>query len=141
MIVKNEKQDCLDALQQQLEQLHNCLELVRAKTGLLMRNDLEGLEASLVREAEMMERLNEIQRSAAQTTVGDGLSAESISLREAISAVAKEIQFTNQTNARLIQNGQQFCEVLYGTLCPPETYSPSLSVRLRPMEATFQAQF
>jgi len=143
MTMKKEKQDCLDALQEKLDLLKSCLELVQAKTGLLMRHDLTGLEALLVREAEMMEQLNEAQWQPGEAEIrhGEGLSAEWISLKAEISAVAKEIQLTNHTNARLIQNGQQFCEVLYGAVCPPQTYSPSLSVVSRPVEATFQAQY
>jgi len=42
---------------------------------------------------------------------------------------------------RLIENGRQFCEVLYAAIYPPQTYSPSLSLTSRPVESTFQAQY
>lgn len=143
MMMNEEKPDSLAALQHKLDFLKTCLKLVHAKTGLLMRHDLAGLESSLVREAEMMERMNQAQWQPGKAEIqpGEGLSAEWISLKAEISAVAREIQHTNYTNARLIQNGQQFCEVLYGAICPPQTYSPSLSVVSRPVEATFQAQY
>lgn len=143
MMMNEEKPDSLAALQHKLDFLKTCLKLVHAKTGLLMRHDLAGLESSLVREAEMMEQMNQAQWQPGKAAIqrGEGLSAEWISLKAEISAVAREIQHTNHTNARLIQNGQQFCEVLYGAICPPQTYSLSLSVVSRPVEATFQAQY
>jgi len=143
MMMKKEKQDCHRAMQHKLDLLKSCLKLVQAKTGLLMRHDLAGLEAILVREAEMLEWLNgaQLQPEELETQRGVGLSAEWISLKAEIGVVAREIQLTNQTNARLIQNGQQFCQVLYCAICPPQTYSPSLSVMSRPVEATFQAQY
>jgi len=143
MIMNEEKQDSLTALQHKLDLLKDCLKLAQAKAGLLMRHDLSCLESCLVREAEMMEQLNQVQwqPGEAESQRGKRLSAEYISLKAEIGAVAKEIQLTNQTNARLIRNGQQFCEVLYRAICPPQTYSPSLSVMSRPMEATFQAQY
>ena len=108
-----------------------------------MRHDLAGLEAILVREAEIMDQLNEAQgiSVAAEIQPCDEVSAEWISLKSEISATAREIQHANQTNARLIENGRQFCEVLYAAICPPQTYSPSLSLTSRPVESTFQAQY
>jgi Bacterial flagellin N-terminal helical region len=66
------------------------------------------------------------------------VSAEWISLESEISAVAREIQLANHTNAQLIENGRQFCEALYAAICPPQTYSPSLSVTSRPVELLFR---
>ena len=108
-----------------------------------MRHDLAGLEAILVREAEVMEQLNEAPgvSAAAEIQPCDEVSPEWISLRAEMRAVAREIQLVNVTNARLIENGRQFCEVLYAAICPPQTYSPSLSLTSRPVESTFQAQY
>jgi hypothetical protein len=90
-----------------------------------------------------MEQLGEVQWAFATAEIQscEELSTEWISLKSEISAVAKEIQITNQTNARLIENGQRFCEVLYEAICPPQTYTPSLSVLPRQTESTFQAQY
>ena len=139
----NEKQIGLYELQRHLELLKSCLELVKAKTGFLMRHDLTGLEAILVREGELLERLSERPLSLEEIDAQDrnGLSDAWVFLSTQIRAVVKEIQDSNQTNARLVQNGQQFCEVLYGTICPPQTYLSSLSMVSRPVEATFQAQY
>jgi len=137
-----ETEDAQSVLRQQLELLKSCLELMRKKTGLLMRQDLVGLESSLVQEAEMMERLSELRKK--HEVMGNPHregSAECASLKVEMAAVARDIQFANQTNTRLIQNGQRFCEVLYEALFPTGTYSRSLSVTLRPVEATFQAQY
>ena len=142
--MKKEKQGCQRGMQHQLNLLQSCLDLVQAKTGLLMRHDLAGLEAILVREAKMIEQLNEAEWHPEAVEIQghvEGQSAECISLKAEISSVAGEIQMINQTNARLIQNGVQFCEVMYGAICPPQTYSPWLSVVSRPVEATFQAQY
>ena len=137
-----EKQNYLRSLQDKLDLLKRCLNLAQAKTGLLMRHDLAALEAILVHEAEMMEQLNQAQESSeVQGPHGERLSDEWISLKAEICSVAKEIQLTNEINTRLIQNGQQFCEVMYGAICPPQTYSPTLSVVSLPLEATFQAQY
>jgi hypothetical protein len=91
----------------------------------------------------MLEQVNDGQwvSAAVEIQPREELSAEWISLKSEMTAVAKEIQLTNQTNARLIQNGQQFCGVLYRAICPPQTYSPSLSVTSRPVESTFQARY
>jgi hypothetical protein len=118
-MTKSDEQNCQIVIQHQLSLLRTCLKLAQTKTGLLMRHDLGGLEAVLVREAEVMEQLNQAQ----------GIS------------IAAEIQLANHTNARLIENGRQFCEVLYAAICPPQTYSPSLSLKSRPVESTFQAQY
>ena len=48
-------------MQRTLSLLQSCLSLAQAKTALLMRHDLAGLEAILVREAEMMEQLNQVR--------------------------------------------------------------------------------
>ena len=130
-------------MQRTLSLLQSCLSLAQAKTALLMRHDLAGLEAILVREAEMMEQLNQVEWAFAAGEIEscEELSTEWSSLKSEISAVAKEIQITNQTNARLIENGQRFCEVLYEVICPPQTYTPSLSVLSRQTESTFQAQY
>lgn len=137
-----EKQNYLRSLQDKLDLLKRCLNLAQAKTGLLMRHDLAALEAILVHEAEMMEQLNQGQESSeVQGPHGERLSDEWILLKAEICSVAKEIQLTNEINTRLIQNGQQFCEVMYGAICPPQTYSPTLSVVSLPLEATFQAQY
>jgi hypothetical protein len=56
-----------------------------------------------------------------------------------MSAIARDIQLINDTNARLIENGRQFCEVLYAAIGPPQTYSPLLATR--PVEPTFQAEY
>ena len=142
-MIMNEKQSGLCDLQHHLELLKSCLEFVKAKTRLLMRHDLTGLEAILVPEGELLERLSELSLSLEKIDSLDreGLSGECLLIRTEIKAVVEEIQVSNQTNARLIQNGQQFCEVLYGAICPPQTYLPSLSVVSRPIEATFQAQY
>jgi hypothetical protein len=142
-MTKSDEQNCQRVIRHQLTLLRSCLKLAQTKTGLLMRHDLSGLEAILVREAEVMEQLNEAQgiSVAAEIQPCDEVSAEWISLKSEISAIAREIQHVNQTNARLIENGRQFCEVLYAAICPPQTYSPSLSLTSRPVEATFQAQY
>ena len=130
-------------MQRTLSLLQSCLSLAQAKTALLMRQDLAGLEAILVREAEMMEQLNQVRWVFAADEIQscEELSTEWISLKSDISAVAKEIQITNQTNARLIENGQRFYELLYEVICPPQTYTPALSVLSRQTESTFQAQY
>jgi FlgN protein len=140
---KNETKIPVSVMRQRLELLKSCLGLMQAKTRLLMRHDLAGLEAILVEEAQMVEQLNSAQgQSRELETHLDGLqSAEWGSLEAEMRAVVREIQVANHTNARLIQNGQQFCEVLYRTICPPETYSPSLTVMSRPVEATFRANY
>jgi hypothetical protein len=142
-MMKSKEQNCQRVMKQQLNLLRSCLKLAQTKTGLLMRHDLGGLEAILVHEAEMLEQLNGVQWVSATVEIQphEELSAEWISLKSEIAAIAREIQLTNQTNARLIQSGQQFCEVLYEAICPPQTYSPSLSVTSRPVESTFQAQY
>ena len=142
-MTKSDEQDCQRVIQHQLSLLRSCLDLAQTKTGLLMRHDLSGLEAILVREAEVMEQLNEAQgiSVAAEIQPCDEVSAEWISLKSEISAIAREIQNANQTNTRLIENGRQFCEVLYAAIYPPQTYSPSLSLTSRPVESTFQAQY
>jgi hypothetical protein len=143
-MTKSEEQNCQRVLRHHLSLLRNCLQLAKTKTGLLMRHDLCGLEAILVREAEMMEQLNEakcLSVAAAEAQSCEEVSAEWILLKSEISAVAQEIQLANHINARLIENGRQFCEVLYAAICPPQTYSPSLSVTSRPVESTFQAQY
>jgi flagellar FlgN protein len=142
-MTKSDEQNCQRVVRHQLTLLRSCLKLAQTKTGLLMRHDLSGLEAILVREAEVMEQLNEAQgiSVAAEIQPCDEVSAEWISLKSEISAIAREIQHVNQTNARLIENGRQFCEVLYAAICPPQTYSPSLSLTSRPVESTFQAQY
>jgi hypothetical protein len=139
----NSKEKNCHAMLRTLSLLQSCLSLAQAKTGLLMRHDLAGLEAILVREAEITEQLGEVQWASATAEIQscEELSTEWISLKSEISAVAKEIQITNQTNARLIENGQRFCEVLYEAVCPPQTYTPSLSVLSRQTESTFQAQY
>ena len=139
----NDEQNCQRVMHHQLSLLRNCLKLAQTKTGLLMRHDLSGLEAILVREAEVMEQLNEAKgiSVAAEIQPREEVSTEWVSLKAEISAVAREIQLANHTNARLIENGRQFCEVLYAAICPPQTYSPSLSVTSRPVESTFQAQY
>jgi hypothetical protein len=108
-----------------------------------MYQDLEGLEAILVREGETLEQLNNVQWVAAAVEIQphDELSSKWISLKSEVMAVSRDIQLTNQTNARLIQNGQQLCEVLFKAICPPQTYSPSLALTSRPMESTFEAQY
>jgi hypothetical protein len=90
-----------------------------------------------------MEQLNQAQgiSVAAEIQPCEEVSDEWISLKAEISAVAREIQLANRTNARLIENGRQFCDVLYAAICPPQTYSPSLSLTSRPVESTFQAQY
>ena len=142
-MTKSDEQDCQRVIERQLSLLRSCLQLAQTKTGLLMRHDLGGLEAILVREAEVVERLNEVQgiSVAAEIQPCDKMSAEWISLKSEISDVAREIQLANHTNARLIENGRQFCEVLYAAICPPQTYSPWLLVTTRPVESTFQAQY
>jgi FlgN protein len=142
-MTKSDEQNCQRVVRHQLTLLRSCLKLAQTKTGLLMRHDLSGLEAILVREAEVMEQLNEAQgiSVAAEIQPCDEVSAEWISLKSEISAIAREIQHVNQANARLIENGRQFCEVLYAAICPPQTYSPSLSLTSRPVESTFQAQY
>src|SRR4030095_5390143 len=142
-MTKSDEQNCQRVIRHQLTLLRSCLKLAQTKTGLLMRHDLSGLEAILVREAEVMEQLNEAQgiSVAAEIQPCDEVSAEWISLKSEISNIAREIQHVNQTNARLIANGRQFCEVLYAAICPPQTYSPSLSLTSRPVQATFQAQY
>ena len=142
-MTKSDEQNCQRVIRHQLTLLRSCLKLAQTKTGLLMRHDLSGLEAILVREAEVMEQLNEAQgiSVAAEIQPCEEVSAEWISLKAEISAVAREIQLANHTNARLIENGRQFCEVLYAAICPPQTYSPSLSLTSRPVESTFQAQY
>jgi hypothetical protein len=142
-MTKTDEQNCQRVMQHQLGLLRSCLRLAQTKTGLLMRHDLGGLEAILVREAEVMEQLNQAQgiSVAAEIQPSEEVSDAWVSLKSEISAVAREIQLANQTNARLIENGRQFCEVLYAAICPPQTYSPSLSVTSRPVESTFQAQY
>ena len=139
----SDEQNCQLVMQHQLSLLRNCLKLAQTKTGFLMRHDLSGLEAILVQEAEVMEQLNEAQGISvvAEIQPSEEVSAEWVSLKSEISAVAREIQLANHTNARLIENGRQFCEVLYAAICPPQTYSPSLSVTSRPVEYTFQAHY
>ncbi len=142
-MMDSQEKDCQRVMQRTLSLLQSSLSLAQAKTGLLMRHDLAGLEAILVHEAEMMEQLNEAQWVSATAEIQscEELSPEWISLKSEISAVAKEIQIVNQTNTRLIENGQRFCEVLYEAICPPQMYTPSLSVVSRPTESTFQAQY
>jgi hypothetical protein len=142
-MTKSDEQNCQRVMQHQLGLLRSCLRLAQKKTVLLMRHDLGGLEAILVREAEVMEQLNEAQgiSVAGEIQPSEEVSDAWVSLKSEISAVAREIQLANQTNARLIENGRQFCEVLYTAICPPQTYSPSLSVTSRPVESTFQAQY
>jgi hypothetical protein len=142
-MTKSDEQNCQRVMQHQLGFLRSCLRLAQKKTVLLMRHDLGGLEAILVREAEVMEQLNQAQgiSVAAEIQPSEEVSDAWVSLKSEISAVAREIQLANQTNARLIENGRQFCEVLYAAICPPQTYSPSLSVTSRTVESTFQAQY
>jgi uncharacterized protein YoaH (UPF0181 family) len=142
-MIDTQEKNCEHVMQRTLSLLQSCLTVAQAKTRLLMRHDLTGLEAILVREAEIMERLNEAQWASAATEIEscEELLAESISLKSEICAVAKEIRITNQTNARFIEKGQRFCEVLYEAICPPQTYTPSLSVLSRETESTFQAQY
>ena len=139
----DENQDWHAALHHELELLRNSLELAQAKTQLLMRHDLAGLEASLVREAEMIEQLGEAQQRRERTRprCGQEVSAEGASLAAEMSAVAREIQLANKTNVRLIQNGQRFCEVLYEIICPVQTYSPSMDVISREVESRLQVQY
>lgn len=141
--MKSEEQNRQFMLHQQLSLLRECLKLAESKTGHLIRHDLYGLEAILVREAEMMEQLKAVKRMSVSTEIplSHELEAEWTSLKSEIGAVANEIQLVNQANTRLIENGQQFCHVLYQALCPPQTYSPSLSVISRPLETTFQARY
>ena len=142
-MTKSDEQNCQRVIQRQLSLLRDCLKLAQTKTGLLMRHDLAGLEAILVCEAEIMNQLNEAQgiSVAAEIQPCDEVSTEWISLKAEISAVAREIQLANLTNARLIENGRQFCEVLYAAICPPQTYSLSLSLASRPLESTFLAKY
>ena len=142
-MTKSDEQNCQRVMQDQLGLLRSCLRLAQMKTGLLMRHDLGGLEAILVREAEVMEQLNQAQgiSVAAEIQPSEEVSDAWVSLKSEISAVAREIQLANQTNARLIENGRQFCEVLYAAIYPPQTYSASLSMTSRPVESTFQAQY
>ena len=142
-MTKSDEQNCQRVMQHRLSLLRSCLRLAQTKTGLLMGHYLGGLEAILVREAEVMEQLNEAQgiSVAAEIQPSEEVSDAWVSLKSEISAVAREIQLANQTNARLIENGRQFCEVLYAAICPPQTYSPSLSVTSRTVESTFQAQY
>lgn len=141
--MKTEDKDRRSALHQQLNLLRECLKLAQTKTGHLMRHDLDGLEAILVREAEMMEQLKAVKRTSGSTEIplSQELAAEWTSLKSEIGAVAKEIQFVNQANTRLIENGQQFCHVLYQALCPSQTYSPTLSAISCPLETTFQVRY
>jgi hypothetical protein len=142
-MTNSDEQNCQRVMHHRLCLLRSCLKLAQTKTGLLMRHDLGGLEAILVREAEVMEQLNEAQSIsvAADIQPSEEISTEWVSLKSEMSAVAREIQLANHTNARLIENGRQFCEVLYAAICPPQTYSPSLSVTSRQMASTFQAQY
>ena len=48
------EQNCQRVIQHHLDLLRSCLKLAQAKTGLLMRHDLVGLEEILVGEAEIM---------------------------------------------------------------------------------------
>lgn len=139
----SQKRDRIELFRQRLNLLTECLGLAREKTKLLMRHDLAGLEASLVREAETTEQLSQIQLKPEEMGIGHGeeLPSECRLVLGEIRAVAEEIEVVNRTNTRLIRHGQHFCQALYAAICPPETYSPSLAVVSRPVEATFQAQF
>lgn len=141
--MKSEEKDRQSVLHQQLNLLRECLKLAQTKTGHLMRHDLDGLESILVCEAEMMEQLKAVNRTSGSTEIplSQELAAEWTSLESEIGAVAKEIQFVNQANTRLIENGQKFCHVLYQAFCPPQTYSPTLSAISFPLETTFQVRY
>ena len=142
-MMDSQEKNCQRVMQRTLSLLQSCHSLAQAKTGLLMRHDLAGLEAILVHEAEMMEQLNEAQWVSATAEIQscEELSPEWVSLKSEISAVAKEIQIVNQTNTILIENGQRFCEERYEPICPHQMYTPSLSVVSSPTETTFQAQY
>lgn len=58
-MTKSGEQNYLRVIQHELSLLRSCLKLLQTKTGLLMWHDLPGLEALVVREAEVMEQLQE----------------------------------------------------------------------------------
>jgi hypothetical protein len=51
-MMSSKEKNCQDVMLRTLSLLQSCLSLAQAKTALLMRHDLAGLEAILVREAE-----------------------------------------------------------------------------------------
>ena len=137
-----QKGESIDQAQKKLELLKSCLQLMQIKTHLLMQNNLEGLEKSLVFEADMLDQLGQIRVDSVELSMlGEEEYPQWVAFRNEMEEVAKEMQFANLTNATLIQNGLQFAEVLYRAVCPPQTYSPLLQVTLRPVESVFQVRY
>lgn len=143
MTTELERQKSLAVMRKNAVVLRECLQLMQAKTRLLIENNISGLERILLDEAEALKQMQQARPGGEENPIqpGDSEYSEWISLRHGIAVLTQEIQFANESNAKLVQSGLQFCETLYLVLCPPQTYSPELEVVARPVEATFQAQY